>query len=98
MDHGRYSSYDVRMRAVNALVRGLPVGEVADAYGTDRTTLFRWMQRYREGGVIRTQYNLVSVGGFMKTSVPSLDPRNAPAEVFELWSIPAYDAGKPERK
>lgn len=55
MDHGRYSSYDVRMRAVNALVRGLPVGEVADAYGTDRTTLFRWMQRYREGG----EYGLV---------------------------------------
>lgn len=53
-------------------------------------------ERYREGGAIRTDYNLVPVRRFMKASVPSVDPRNTPDELFELWSIPAYDAGKPE--
>src|SRR3990170_6549056 len=54
-------------------------------------------ERYREGGVVRTKYNLVSVRRFMKPAVQSVDPRNTPDELFELWSIPAYDTGKPEQ-
>jgi transposase len=51
MNQGGYSSYDVRVRAVEAVVcRGLAVGDVAEAYSTDRTTLFRWMRRYKERG------------------------------------------------
>jgi transposase len=51
MSQGGYSTYDVRVRAVEAVVqRGLAVGEVAEAYNTDRTTLFRWIQRYRQQG------------------------------------------------
>jgi transposase len=51
MSQGGYSSYDVRVRAVEAVVcRGLAVGDVAQAYRTDRTTLFRWMKRYKEQG------------------------------------------------
>ncbi len=51
MSRGGYSTYDVRIRAVEAvLVRGFAIGDTADAYGTDRTTLFRWIQRYREHG------------------------------------------------
>jgi transposase len=51
MSQGRYSTYDVRIRAVEAvLVRGFAIGDTADAYGADRTTLFRWIQRYREHG------------------------------------------------
>jgi transposase len=46
-----YSTYEVRCRAVAAVSRGLPVGEVADAYGIDRTTLFRWVTRHRENGI-----------------------------------------------
>ncbi len=53
-------------------------------------------ERYRVGGAISTTYNVVPVARFMKTSVPSLDPRNSPEELFELLSIPAFDAGKPE--
>lgn len=52
-----YSSYDVRMRAVRAvLVDGLGVTEVARAYGTDRSTVHRWLARFAgegEGGLHR---------------------------------------------
>jgi transposase len=51
MSQGGYSTYDVRVRAVEAVVcRGLPVCEVAEAYSTDRTTLFRWIKRYERQG------------------------------------------------
>ena len=51
MSQGGYSTYDVRIRAVQAVVRrGLAIGEVAEAYNTDRTTLFRWIKRYRQQG------------------------------------------------
>ncbi|MBS3948725.1 MAG: N-6 DNA methylase [Dethiobacter sp.] len=52
--------------------------------------------RYREGAVSATTHTLVPVGRFMKESVKTLDPRNTPDELFELWSIPAYDARHPE--
>jgi restriction endonuclease S subunit len=32
----------------------------------------------------------------MKEGVKTVDPRTAPDEIFELWSIPAFDAGCPE--
>jgi restriction endonuclease S subunit len=32
----------------------------------------------------------------MKPNVKTIDPRNTPDEIFELWSIPAFDAGCPE--
>jgi transposase len=50
---GRYSILDVRVRAVEAVSRGLPVGEVADAYGCDRTTLYRWVTRSKTIGLMR---------------------------------------------
>ena len=36
------------MRAVHAVWRGLAMSEVAAAYGTDRSTVFRWVRRYEE--------------------------------------------------
>ena len=51
--------------------------------------------RYRNNHVVNTTYEVVPVGHFMK-SVPTIDPRTTPEETFELWSIPAYDAGEPE--
>jgi len=53
-------------------------------------------ERYREGAVSTTTFKLVPVGHFMKDGVKTIDPRNTPDEMFELWSIPAYDAGSPE--
>jgi transposase len=42
---GRYTTYEIRFRAVEAVSRGIPLGEVAAAYNVDRTTLFRWLAR-----------------------------------------------------
>jgi len=50
MCQGRYSTFDVRIRAVEAVERGLAVGQVADAFNVDRTTLFRWVQKYHTNG------------------------------------------------
>jgi transposase len=50
MSQGRYSTFDVRIRAVEAVKRGLAVGQVATAFNIDRTTLFRWVQKYHANG------------------------------------------------
>jgi len=39
---------------------------------------------------------MVPLGDLMASRVPSLDPSKYPKEVFELWSIPAFDTGQPE--
>ena len=53
-------------------------------------------ERYRENEVLNTVYELVPIGRFLRSNVKSIDPRNRPDELFELLSIPAYDAGKPD--
>lgn len=51
MCQGRYSTYDIRARAIEAvLVRGLAIGAVAQAYRANRTTVFRWVKRYQRQG------------------------------------------------
>ncbi len=53
-------------------------------------------ERYREVAASATTHQLVPLARFMKEGVKTVDPRNAPNELYELWSIPAFDAGKPE--
>jgi transposase len=48
---GKYSTYELRVRAVAAVTDGLPVGEVAQAYSIDRVTLFRWVTRHSKNGL-----------------------------------------------
>ena len=50
MNAGGYSTCAIRIRAVEALVRGMSVTDVASAYQVDRTTLFRWRQRFEGQG------------------------------------------------
>jgi len=50
MCQGRYSSVDIRVRAVEAVKRGMAVGQVAEAFRVDRTTLFRWLRKYQTNG------------------------------------------------
>jgi transposase len=50
-NQGRYSTLEIRVRAVEAVSRGLPVGDVADAFGINRTTLFRWLRRHDANGL-----------------------------------------------
>ncbi len=45
-----YSTSEIRSRAVQALVKGMSVMDVASAYCVDRTTLFRWRRRYEVEG------------------------------------------------
>jgi transposase-like protein len=56
-----YSTYDIRVRAVHAVVyERLPVTVVAQAYGTVPSTVHRWLSRYQEGGDSRLQRKPVS--------------------------------------
>lgn len=56
-----YSTYDVRIRAVRAVLNeGLSVTKVALAYGTDRSTLHRWLARFDVDGADGLQRRPVS--------------------------------------
>lgn len=44
----------------------------------------------------KSMYEFVPVGNFLREDVESVDPRQSPKEVFDLWSIPAHDNGTPE--
>jgi transposase len=51
MGEATYSTYDIRIRAVRAVVEGaLSVTSVALAYGTDRSTVHRWLARFEHEG------------------------------------------------
>src|SRR5262245_44012194 len=50
MCQGGYSTLEVRSRAVRAVEGGQAAGQVAEAYGVERTTLFRWVRRFRREG------------------------------------------------
>lgn len=51
MDGASYSTYELRTRAVQAVLAGMRIVSVAEAYRTDRTTIHRWLVRYRQEGV-----------------------------------------------
>jgi transposase len=50
MDGLGYSTLEVRVRGVQAVLAGTPVSHVARAFGIDRTTLHRWLRRHQEAG------------------------------------------------
>lgn len=50
MDGLAYSTFDIRVRAVQAVLKGTPITHVAEAYQTDRSTIHRWLSRYHEAG------------------------------------------------
>jgi len=45
-----YSTYEVRQRAIDAIRRGMGICMVAEVFGTDRVTIYRWLQRYQAEG------------------------------------------------
>ena len=47
-----YSTFDIRLRAVEAVERGVPRVHVASAYGIDRSTLCRWIENYQRECVL----------------------------------------------
>ena len=46
MEPAKYSTYDVRIRAVKAILAGQRKVDIANAYQVDYTTLHRWCKRY----------------------------------------------------
>lgn len=48
MDEAKYSTYDIRVRAVRAVKGGMSVTSAARAYQTHRATIYRWLARYEE--------------------------------------------------
>ena len=50
MDGLGYSTFELRVRAVQAVLEGNPVSEVARVYAIDRTTLHRWWRRHQAAG------------------------------------------------
>jgi transposase len=61
MSDTSYSTYDIRVRATRAVLEeGLPVTMVAQAYGTDRSTIHRWLSRvecHGDAGLARRPVN-----------------------------------------
>src|SRR5688572_17910490 len=50
MDGLPYSTFDIRVRATQAVLKGTPITQVAEAYQTDRSTIHRWLSRYHAAG------------------------------------------------
>jgi transposase len=50
MEEVKYSTYEIRVRAITAVCQGMPVATVASAYQVNRSTVHRWLERYQEAG------------------------------------------------
>lgn len=91
---GSHSTKDLRSRAIEALRRGVPIGEVAFTFGFDRTTVFRWNKRFAATGEIGLERKNGS-GRPRKLQQVSVDAIKkivlAPATKFgfetDLWTV-----------
>lgn len=99
MFQGRYSTFDVRIRAVEAVRRGLGIGQVADAFNVDRTTLFRWVHKYHTHGESGLQRKPVSGRPRLLVDLTEDDLRQIimfPASDFgyetDLWTVARLQA------
>lgn len=48
-----FSTYEIRQRAVEAVQRGMGISLVAEAFGTNRSTVYRWKQRSQLEGSLQ---------------------------------------------
>jgi transposase len=94
MEGQGYSTLEVRVRAVNAVQEGLPVSQVALAYGIDRTTLHRWLRRHDDDGDAGLQRRPVSGRPRKLQSISEYNLKRivlAPASRFgfetDLWTV-----------
>lgn len=94
MDGRGYSTLDVRIRAVNAVRKGMSVSQTATAFGVDRTTLHRWLARYATQGEAGLQRRPVSGRPRKMPGVTAARLKRmvlAPASKFgfetDLWTV-----------
>ena len=50
MSEGTHLTSEIRRRAVDAVLEGMTKTAVAAAYGVDRKTIARWVNKFEEGG------------------------------------------------
>jgi transposase len=50
-DTALYSTFDIRLRAIEAVERGIPKSQVSSVFGIDRSTLYRWLEGYQQDGI-----------------------------------------------
>lgn len=94
MEGHRYSTLDVRIRAVEAVRNGMPVSQTASAYGVVRTTLHRWLARHDQDGEQGLQRRPVSGRPRKLASVTAKRLKRivlSPASKFgfetDLWTV-----------
>lgn len=104
MDGRKYSTLDVRIRAVRAVRDGMAVSHVANAFGVDRTTLHRWLQREDADGVVGLQRRPVCGRPRKLQSLRDYNLKRivlAPASRFgfetDLWTVARVQAVLVER-
>ena len=83
-----HSTYEMRVRAVEAVQRGMGISEVAAAYQSDRSTVFRWVQRYGEEG---TSGLLRRVGSGRPRKLQDLDEGDWRSLVLKPASYYGYE-------
>lgn len=94
MDGHGYSTLDVRVRAVEAVLKGMPVSRTATTFGVDRTTLHRWLVRYDQDGEVGLQRRPVSGRPRKLNNLSAMRLKRivlAPATKFgfetDLWTV-----------
>lgn len=87
MEPAKYSTYDIRVRAVKAIVAGQRKIDVARAYQINYTTLYRWYQRYKHK---RCFSGLERKSGSGRPNILEIDNRK---RLSEIIMRPASDFG-----
>jgi transposase len=94
MEGQGYSTVELRIRAVSAVHEGIAVGQVARAYGVDRTTLHRWLRRHDDEGDAGLQRRPVSGRPRKLQTISEYNLKRivlAPASRFgfetDLWTV-----------
>jgi len=89
MQEAKYSTYELRVRAVQAVQGGMPVTQVAQAYQVDRTTLHRWLARYRRTDDLEGLARLPGSGRPRK--LQEMTPEQLRAVVLERASVFGFE-------
>jgi len=53
MGEGNYSTYEVRVSAIKAILNNQPISSIIKTYNIDRSTLYRWRMKYRKNKDLR---------------------------------------------
>jgi transposase len=87
MEPAKYSTYDVRIRAINAILSGQRKVDVAKAYQVDYTTLYRWCKRYEH------QENLSDLQRKSGSGRPTILDHEHCERLMDIVMRPASDFG-----